>query len=144
VVAVAIGTVGDACGQEQPAVQVQQDEWTYAPQERYVEARLVFLEKAYGFALESSIDGVIESAVREVARIKIAHPGWQAESLKERLEEIATEGRTPAIRYKAFLTHALFDTPLLFEGEQFRDFRTPTELFSAVARLLETDMLARR
>jgi hypothetical protein len=135
-VAAVVGACGDARGQD------QQDEWTYAPQVRYLQANLPVLEKAYVYCLESPIEGVVECAVREVARIKLAHLTWESDALKKRLEDIALNGMTPPIRYKASLVRAMFDAPALFAAESSVDFRTPTQLYLAVARRLESGMLA--
>jgi hypothetical protein len=62
--------------------------------------------------------------------------------LTESLTDIAGEGLTPAIRYKASLVKALFETPALFAIEGGKDFRTPLQLYRAVARRLETNLLA--
>ena len=132
----AVGACGDARGQE------QQDEWTFAPQGRYLQANLPLLEKAYLYSLESPIAGVVECAMREVARIKLANLAWESDALKGRLEQIAADGMTPAIRYKASLVRAIFDTPALFVAESTADFRTPSQLYLAVARRLEAGMLA--
>jgi len=118
------------------------EEWMYASQERYVRANLQRLEKAYVDALECPLEGVAESALREVARIKIAHLEWESPDLMERLEEISREGVTPAVRYKALLVKAVFETPALFALEGGKDFRTPSQLYRAVARRLETNLLA--
>jgi hypothetical protein len=126
------------------AAQVQDadEDWMYAPQERYVQANLPRLERAYLNALENPIEGIVESVLREVARIKIEHLEWESGELAERLAEIAGEGTTPAIRYKASLVKALFEIPALFALEEGKDFRTPSQLYRAVARRLETNLLA--
>lgn len=116
--------------------------WVYASQDRYAQADLPRLEKAYVGSLEYPVEGIVESALREVARIKITHLDWESPALMERLEAIAREGVTPSIRYKASLVRAVFDTPELFALEGGRDFRTPAELYLAVARRLEDSLIA--
>jgi len=118
------------------------EEWLYASQERYVRADLQRLERAYLSAFECPLEGVAESALREVARIKITHLAWESADLMQKLEEISREGVTPAIRYKASLVKALFETPALFALEEGKDFRTPSQLYLAVARRLEINLLA--
>ncbi len=132
----AVCACGDARGQE------QQDEWTYAPQAKYLQANLPLLEKAYVYSLDSPIEGVVECGVREVARIKLANLTWESDALRKRLEHVASNGMTPPIRYKASLVRALFETPGLFVAESSMDFRTPSQLYLAVARRLEAGMLA--
>ena len=134
--AVSLGTGGRAQSQEAG------EEWEFAPHVRYVQADLPRLEKAYIYALEFPLEGIVESALREVARVKVANLSWEADDLVERLDEISREGATPSIRYKASLVKAMFETPALFASEAGRDFRTPSQLYHAVARRLETDLLA--
>ena len=136
VLAAVFGVSGRAQGNE------ADEEWLYASHERYVQANLERLEKAYLCAFECPLEGVAESALREVARIKITHLEWESEDLTEALGEISREGSTPAIRYKASLVKALFETPGLFALEEGKDFRTPSQLYLAVARRLEVNLLA--
>jgi hypothetical protein len=136
VLAVSLGPVGRAQAQEAG------EEWEFAPHVRYVQADLPRLEKAYIYALEFPLEGIVESTLREVARVKIANLSWEADGLVERLDEISREGATPSVRYKASLVKALFETPALFASETGRDFRTPSQLYHAVAHRLETDLLA--
>lgn len=131
-----VGASGAARGQD------ADEDWAYAPHERYVRADLPRLERAYLYALENPFEGIVESVLREVARIKIEHLEWESAELTEKLADIAGEGMTPAIRYKASLVKALFETPALFTVEEGRDFRTPSQLYRAVARRLETNLLA--
>jgi hypothetical protein len=77
-----------------------------------------------------------------VARIKITHLAWESTDLLQKLQEISREGVTPAIRYKASLVKALFETPALFALEEGKDFRTPSQLYLAVARRLQINLLA--
>ena len=118
------------------------EEWEYAPHARYVEADLQRLEKAYLYSLGLPLEGIVESTLREVARVKVTHLEWEADDLLERLGEIVRDGATPSIRYKASLVKAMFETPELFASESGSDFRTPLQLYRAVARRLEADMLA--
>jgi hypothetical protein len=139
-VVVALAVVFGAGGWAQ--AQEVGEEWEFAPHERYIQADLPRLEKAYLYALDFPLEGIVESTLREVARVKVAHLDWEADNLVEKLDEIARDGMTPALRYKASLVKALFETPALFASESGRDFRTPSQLYHAVARRLETDLLA--
>ena len=114
----------------------------FAPHERYVQADLPRLEKAYIYALELPLEGIVESTLREVARVKIEHLSWEAGELLRGWTRSAREGATPSVRYKASLVKALFETPRCSLPKTGRDFRTPSQLYHAVARRLETDLLA--
>ena len=118
------------------------NEWEYAPQARYVSLDLQRVERAYLYSLECSYEGVVVCALREVARVKITHLYWESEQLERRLAEIMQDGCTPGVRYTASLVYALFDTPALFAPEAGTDFRTPGHLYRALARRLESNLLA--
>lgn len=141
-VAVAVALASASWAGSSVQAQEIEDEWEYAPHSRYVEADLQRLEKAYVYALSFSVEGVMESALREVARVKVAHLEWEADKLVERLDEISRGGMSPGIRYKASLVKAMFETPAIFTAEAGKDFRTPSELYRTVARRLETNLLA--
>ena len=118
------------------------DEWEYAPQERYLQVDLRFVETVYLQSLSYLVEGVVENALREVARIKLARVAWESAALREKLDGLSREGITPAIRYKASLVKSLFETPALFAVESGTDFRTPGQLYHALARRLEASLIA--
>jgi hypothetical protein len=141
---VIVGVVLAVAGWSGARGQVQGDgsEWEYAAQARYVSADLQCLERAYLYSLECPNEGVVACALREVARVKITHLYWESEKLEQKVADIMQDGCTPAVRYAASLVYALFETPALFAPEAGTDFRTPGRLYRALARRLESNLLA--
>jgi hypothetical protein len=130
----------DAPAQEQ----TRQGDWEYAADTSYLRADCRRLERPYLESLSFPIEGVIECALREVARVKIAHLEWESPALLERLDELVRGGTSEAICCKASLVRMLFENPALFRNDSKIDYRTPGELYRAIARRLETTLLAGR
>jgi len=107
----------------------------------YQTANMERLEKYFLGSLTYPHDAVTESAIGEIARLKIAQQSCCSKAIEEMLAELAVEGNTPAIRYKAALALILFDQPDLFVEEATVDFRNPEDLFMAISRRLETELL---
>jgi hypothetical protein len=100
------------------------------------------VEDAYLRYLQHSNLGVVESAIGNVARFKIARPECSFEDIQEELKTLAVEGPTPSIRYKASLASLLCDKPELFLDFQEIDFANSEELFTTIAqRLNEATLL---
>jgi hypothetical protein len=110
----------------------------------YEKADMMKLERYFMGSLDHPIDGVVESAIREVTRLKLVQPLCCSESIVEKLHELSIEGRTPAMRYKAALASIVFDNPSLFTREGFVEYANGEELFAAIAKRLEKDVLAEK
>jgi hypothetical protein len=101
-------------------------------------------EKQYLAGLASLNEGVVVSALAQVARMKMAVPHEQFARLHDAVGDLVHEGRTPAIRAKASLAAIVFDNPALFEGDADRQFGTADELFGTVAQRLAESLLTAR
>jgi hypothetical protein len=101
------------------------------------------LEKAvdhFTECLKSSNEGVVESALAHIARMKLYLPERRFDSLAERICLLSTEGPTPRIRYEAYLVCSLFTTTALFSAESRMEFNDPGELFTALSRKLQENL----
>ena len=113
----------------------------FAQLSSYQKADMQYLEKFFLGSLNYPHDAVIESAIGEITRLKIAQQSCCSQAIESKLLELAREGNTSAIRYKATLASILFDNPNLFAEDAFRDFANPEELFRAMSRRLEKEVL---
>jgi hypothetical protein len=104
-------------------------------------ASLSSVEKNFSAALESENDGVVESALAHVTRMKLCLPARRFPRLEAVVADLAKSGRTPAIRYKAYIAVLVFDSPELFMAEQAAEFGTPDELYAAISHRLQTSLL---
>ncbi len=114
----------------------------FASANSYVQANIPALEKYFLASLEYPSDGVVEAALREITRVKLAQPADSSEPLEEKFKELSFEGNTPAIRYKAMLGLQVFENAELFSVLGNREFKTDDEMFTAISRQLEKSLLA--
>jgi hypothetical protein len=56
--------------------------------------------------------------------------------------ELARDGNTPAVRYKASLVKLVFENPELFVAEGKAEYRNDEEVFTAIAHRLQETVLA--
>ena len=108
----------------------------------YQNANLQKLERGYLASLNHPLDAVVECAIREVTRLKLAQPCCVSTRIQKRLETLVAEGRTPAVRYKAMLATMVFERPSTFAAEGTVDFIDEPQLYSAITRRLEKELLA--
>lgn len=93
-------------------------------------------ERGFIESLNFPVPPVVESALRDMAAIKLAQPDLTCERVYGRICELADEGATPAVRYKAAMVRMVFDFPQLFAEERGREYRNDQELFTALAQRL--------
>jgi hypothetical protein len=98
-------------------------------------------EKAYAQCLRSEVDGVVESALAHVTRLKLCLPEREFPLIEKALASLMKEGRTPTIRFRAYLASMVHDMPALFVQEQAIDFATPDELYAALSERVHQNLL---
>ncbi|MCK5571912.1 MAG: hypothetical protein KAJ12_04095 [Bacteroidetes bacterium] len=125
----------------QGAARANEELRIFAQLSSYQTANMERLEKSFLGSLNYPHDAVIESAIAEITRLKIAQQSCCSKAIEKKLAELAVEGNTPAIRYKAALALILFDQPDIFVEEVTVDFGNPEELFMAISRRLEKELL---
>jgi hypothetical protein len=109
--------------------------------ESNMKAEVGKIERIYLTALADKNDGVVESALAHLTRLKLYRPCETCEDLQQKLHSLAVTGRTPAIRLRAYLTDLVIDSPELFAREQRADYRDPEEMFTALSVRLQTSLL---
>jgi len=92
--------------------------------------------KNYRACLRSENDGVVESALAQVAYVKLVNPEQPMEMLIDDVNRQVLFGRTTVIRYKAYLTAQVFDSPELFRVIPLPPCNTCDELFQAMSSTL--------
>jgi hypothetical protein len=99
-------------------------------------------EKGFLISLGHEVNGVVESAIREVTLIKLVQPASKSERIKEKLESLAASGRTPAIRVKALLGSTVYENPGWFTEEALVEYGTDDEVFGAILARLRGTVIA--
>jgi len=95
------------------------------------------LEKNYLWALGFDVDGVVEDALTEVAKMKLDYPTYDSRVIRKKVEDLAENGASPAIRYRASLTKIVFEYPELFKDDNLQSCREGEEFFAGIVRCLE-------
>jgi hypothetical protein len=105
--------------------------------ESYRECDFPKIEGRLLVSLQHNVEGVVTSALREVARIKLAQPGCASSRITSQVQDLVQGGATPAIRFKAYLTSIVLSSPELFVAEGAAEYETDEQFFTALARKLE-------
>jgi hypothetical protein len=97
------------------------------------------VDKVYAAALSSGHNGLIESALAVVTKVKLDLPADKFPMIKNEIENLVADGGTPVIRSKALLASIVFANPAIFKKEAAHQYSDPNALFNALAdRTTET------
>ncbi len=99
-----------------------------------------FINKAknnYFRTLNSNINGVVESSIFITMEMKAKYPDADYDKLVNKLNELAVEGSTPTIRYKAQLASLYFNFHNMFADIKFVDKENPEKYFKQISERLE-------
>ena len=98
----------------------------------------------YLMGLRSDNHGLVESAMMQVAKVKIIFPATRFEDVKNVIDSLAVYGDTPSVRYKAYLTSAVYANPTLFAKDAYSGYQDNDEFFAAVAAQMQERVLGSR
>ena len=76
-------------------------------------ARIEYAKKSYLYSLENGNDGVIQSAIGIVLQWRLISPSEDFSRLEEKINDLAINGRSPAIRFKASLASLVMENPAM-------------------------------
>lgn len=107
----------------------------------YTEAKLVKLEKAMERCFDCDNDGVVESALAQIAWAKLNVPERDFSRLRPALDRQALYGRSPQIRFDAYLVTLIMDHPVLFRELSERQYESGQDLFRAVSDQLRKTLM---
>ena len=107
----------------------------------YGTAKLSQAKKNLLWTLKSDNDGVVESAIGQIAHMRVMVPLEDITDIEVALAQLANYGRTPAIRYKAYLATMVFANPGMFRQDVTKDYASSDEFLSAVASRLQQTVL---
>jgi len=120
----------------------QEAEQRYFPdQSAYTEARLVKLEKAMERCFDCDNEGVVESALAQIAWAKLNVPDRDFSRVRASLNQQALYGRSPQIRFDAYLVTLIIDHPVLFRGLAEVNYESGQDLFRAVSAQLQKTLM---
>lgn len=116
----------------------------FAPLKVYQTTNFRSIEKYYLWSLDSPVDAVLESVIREIARFELAQPGCCSDAIREKLEFLSVNGNSSCVRYKATLARMVMARPEMFASEGTVEYKTGEKLFTSIARRLEVELLAEK
>ena len=93
-------------------------------------------ERNYLACLQSTNEGVVESALAHVAMMKLVLPTFESKALQEKVWQMSRKAAEPEMRYKAFLTANVLEQPKVFSGIEWGRYNSADELFDVVASRL--------
>jgi len=102
------------------------------------------IDKSYAVSLSADHNGLNESALAVVTMVKLDLPADEFPRIKDEIDRLVTEGKTPAIRYKAYLAKAVFANPAMFQEEAAHQYRDRDIFFSALAGRMTKVLLSSR
>jgi hypothetical protein len=126
-----------------PATQAQDKEENYFSDPAiYQNANIPAALKAFEGCLTIENEGVQQSAMAQLAMLKLMIPAVDAETIVHRLEGLSTTAPTPGTRYKAYITSQVYRNPELFARERSAKYNDGEELFNALAVRLQSSLLS--
>jgi hypothetical protein len=99
-------------------------------------ARAEAAKKCYLDCLESRNEGVVQSAIGIVLQWRLISPTEDLSRLEKKINDLAVEGASPEIRFKASLASLVMDKPSLvdFDAAACSDCGQLFDAITAVAR----------
>ncbi len=107
----------------------------------YGTVKMPQVKKNFLWTLHSDNDGVLESCLGLVAQARIMLPQEDMKDIEATIGQLTTTGRTPVIRYKAFLASQAFASPEAFRDIVMADYESSDQFFTALAGRLQQTML---
>ena len=114
----------------------------FSSPERYASYEPSVLDRNYASCLGSEIDGVVESALAHVIKMKLAWPEQSFPKVENAVRKLSVNGRTMGIRYRAQLSSMVLDNIHTFEVTSCKDCVNPESLFESVAQRLQQTALS--
>ena len=95
-----------------------------------VDQKIEKAKKAYGECLNTNVNGVIESTIINVMKMKAVYPDYNYSSLAKKLEKLSFDGPTQIIRYKAYIAANYLKHPERFSWIKADSYEEMTKFFA--------------
>ena len=96
----------------------------------------------YAKALKSDNDGMVESAIFHSMKYKLYHPEQNISVVEKQIEKLVDNGKSQAIRYKAYLASEFMQNETLMSRIKKADYKDAEEFFKMLSEELSTNLLA--
>lgn len=107
-----------------------------------LESKVEYAKKNMNIALHMGNAGVIESALRMTAQIKMKFQDTDVSDLKEMINEMAINHPSAAIRYKAYIASEICSDPQWYALDQNVVTADQEHFFPAAAKRLQQKLLS--
>lgn len=107
----------------------------------YSKQHLVKAAGSYEAGLKSGNVGVVEASITFSTFLRVADPQLDLSNIRQELEKVAVSGRTPALRYKAYLATMVFENPQAFKSAWAVEGPDGSRFFTAVADQVSKSLL---
>jgi hypothetical protein len=101
-------------------------------------------KKNYLMGIRSTNQGLVESAMMQVAKIKIAYRASDFAEVKNVIDSLSVNATNPSIRYKAYLASNVCDNPTWFPHKDYAGHQDVNEFFESVAEQLQARVIGSR
>ena len=98
----------------------------------------------YLMGMRSDNAGLKESSMMQTAKVKMLYPDVNFQEIKNVTDSIAVNGKTPAIRYEAYLASNVLENPVWFAKCSHQTIEDPDTFFISVASQLQERILGSR
>jgi hypothetical protein len=98
----------------------------------------------YLMGLRSENAGLSASAMMQTAKVKMLYPDVNFDEVKNVTDSIVVNGKTPSIRYMAYLASNVLENPTWFAKKDRQATQDPDEFFASVAAQLQERLLGSR
>ena len=88
--------------------------------------------KNYVIGMRSGNQGLAESSLMQIAKIKMRYPRADFADAKHVIDSLAVNSTSPSVRYKAYLTSNVCDDPKWFAMKDHAAYADNDEFFSSV------------
>lgn len=79
-----------------------------------MEQKVEFAKKNLSKAITSNNEGLVESGIKMIAKMKLRVPEANTEELQEQLDELSVEHPSATVRYKAYIASSICADPEWF------------------------------
>lgn len=115
----------------------------FADESLYRSLNAARVEQGYLACLTMANDGVVESALAQIAMMKLMKVVDGSEAVRTRVAAIARTAASQELRYKAFLTKTVLEDPRMFDTIATTGYESADELFGAIASRMSECYAAR-
>lgn len=109
---------------------------------RTEEQKIGYATKNLVVALQSTNTGVMESAMRVTAQMKMNHPSADVSALVKALNVIRQKNPSGTVRYKAYLAISICENPEIFTGEKTLASAEDKDFFKTASDRMREQLLS--